>query len=83
MVVPLLQVRDLPEDLYEKLSAVAAADNCSIAQETIVLLRKALGLQEERSLRRKKFFEEIKTRKIVGVNSFPDAVALVREDRER
>ena len=81
--MPLLQVRDLPEDLYEKLSAVAAADNRSIAQETIVLLRKALGLQEERMLRRKKLFEEIKSRKVPGIGSFPDAAALIREDRER
>lgn len=81
--MPLLQVRDLPEELYETLSLVAAADNRSIAQETIVLLRKALGLREERIARRKKLFEEIQSRKIPNVDSFPDAAELVREDRER
>jgi len=53
--MPLLQVRDMPEDLYEKLSYVAEKENRSIAQETIVLLRKALSLQEERKLRRSTF----------------------------
>ena len=37
--MPLLQVRDIPEDLYEKLAKVAQMENRSIAQETIVLLQ--------------------------------------------
>lgn len=81
--MPLLQVRDLPEDLYEKLSAVAIADNRSIAQETIVLLRKALGQQEERRARRKKLFQEIRARKVPEIDSFPDAADLIMADRER
>jgi len=81
--MPLLQVKDLPEDVYEKLSLVAAADNRSIAQETIVLLRKALGMKKERRARRKKLFEEIRSRKIPNVDSFPDAAELIREDRTR
>ena len=41
--MPLLQVRDIPEDLYKKLADVAEQDNRSIAQETIVLLKEALN----------------------------------------
>lgn len=81
--MPLLQVRDLPDDVYEKLSMVAAADNRSIAQETIVLLRKALGMKEERTARRRKLFEEIRSRKLSNTGSFPDAAELIREDRDR
>lgn len=81
--MPLLQVRDLPEDLYEKLSLVAAADNRSLAQETIVLLRKALGLEQERIARRRKLLEEIRSRKIPRVDDLPDPADLIREDRER
>lgn len=81
--MPLLQVRDLPEDLYEKLSLVAAADNRSLAQETIVLLRKALGLEQERIARRRKLLEEISSRKIPRVDDLPDPADLIREDRER
>jgi plasmid stability protein len=51
--MPLLQVRDIPEDLYEKLSLVAKAENRSIAQETIVLLRSALNQKQERIAQRK------------------------------
>ena len=81
--MPLLQVRNLPDDLYEKLSSVAAADNRRIAQETIVLLRKALELKGERVARRKQLFEEIQSRTIPNVDSFPDAAELIRKDRER
>jgi plasmid stability protein len=81
--MPLLQVRDIPEDLYEKLSRVAEADNRSIAQETIVLLKKALGYKEERIARRKRIFAEIKANKIANADKFPDPAELIREDRER
>jgi len=81
--MPLLQVRDVPEDLYERLSRTAEADNRSISQETIVLLRKALNLKEERIVRRKKLFEEIKKNKIFNVDKFPSAADLIREDRDR
>jgi len=81
--MPLLQVRDIPENLYEKLARTAEADNRSIAQETIVLLKKALNLKEERISRRKKLFEEIKQNKILNVDNFPSAADLIREDRDR
>ena len=81
--MPLLQVRDMPEDLYEKLSQVAEADHRSIAQETIILLKKALNLTDERKARRKRVLEEIKERKIPNSDKFPDPAELIREDRNR
>jgi len=81
--MPLLQVRDIPNDLYEKLSRVAEEDNRSIAQETVVLLKKALDYSEERILRRKRILVEIQKFKIENVDKFPDPVKLIREDRER
>ena len=81
--MPLLLVRDVPMDLYEKLSQVAEAENRSIAQETIVLLKKALNYQEERIARRKQVLNDIKNTKIPNVDSFPSSVDLIREDRDR
>jgi len=81
--MPLLQVRDMPQDLYEKLSQVAASENRSIAQETIYLLKKALNYKEERIARRRKLLEEIKKARISNGDAFPDPVALIREDRDR
>ncbi len=81
--MPLLQVRDVPKELYEKLSQVAEAENRSIAQQTLVLLKKALDFKEERLARRRRVLEEITSRKVPNVDAFPDPVALIREDRER
>ena len=81
--MPLLQVRDVPVELYETLSRVAESENRSIAQETIVLLKKALNYQEERGARRKRVLDEIKSMKFTNTDSFPDPADLIREDRER
>ena len=42
--MPLLQVRDIPKELYETISKVAQIENRSISQQTIVLLKVALNL---------------------------------------
>ena len=77
-----LQVRDIPADLYENLTKVAKMENRSIAQETIVLLRAALNLKEERKSRRKKVLEEIGEINLNNVEKFPDPELLIREDRD-
>jgi len=81
--MPLLQVRDVPEDLYERLSQIAEQDNRSITQETIVLLKKALNYKESRISRRKRILSEIRNDVIDEPNNFPDPAILIREDRER
>ncbi|WP_304226443.1 hypothetical protein [Gracilinema caldarium] len=81
--MPLLQVRDVPEDLYERLSQIAEQENRSITQETIVLLRKALNYKESRISRRKRILSEIRNDIIIDSNRFPDPAVLIREDRER
>lgn len=81
--MPLLQVRDMPEDLYKTLAEIAKQDNRSIAQETIVLLKRALNYQESRQSRRKRILAEINNNPIEAVEEFPDPAELIREDRER
>lgn len=81
--MPLLQVRDLPEDLYRVLADIAKQDNRSIAQETIVLLKKALNYRESQQARRRRVLNEINDNPIKNVEAFPDPVDLIREDRER
>ena len=81
--MPLLQVRDIPEDLYEKLAKVAQMENRSIAQETIVLLRSALDQKDERLARRKRILQEIDEIDLGNVDDFPSPALLIREDRDR
>jgi len=79
----LLQVRDVPDELYERLSRVAESEHRSISQETIVLLKKALEFQQERRSRRKSVLAQIKATKLPNTHTFPDPAQLLREDRER
>jgi len=81
--MPLLQVRDFPEDIYEEITFEARRQNRTIAQQTIVLIKK--GLQEEVSNRERRRLAIEKTfSRNVPVNAkSTDYVGLVREDRER
>jgi hypothetical protein len=81
--MPSLQVRDVPRELYETIERVAQMENRSIAQQTIVLLKNALNLTDERTARRKSALKEIDNLHIEGADSLPDPVALIREDRDR
>jgi len=44
--MPLLQVRECPEDIYRKISYVAKNENRTIAQQVVVLLEKSLELNK-------------------------------------
>jgi hypothetical protein len=81
--MPLLQVRDIPKELYETLSRVAQMENRSIPQQTIVLLKKALNITNERTARRKSVLQEIDNLHIKNAGQFPDPAKLTREDRDR
>jgi len=81
--MPLLQVRDFPAELYEKISRVADAENRSIPQQTIVLLKNALAAGTEPRKRRKAVLREIAGFDIEGSGTFPDSAMMLREDRDR
>jgi hypothetical protein len=81
--MPLLQVRDFPKELYDTLSRVAHAENRSITQQTIVLLKTALSITQERKTRRKAVLLEIDNLNIKNTDGFPDPAKLTREDRDR
>jgi hypothetical protein len=81
--MPLLQVRDCPDDIYKEISMVAHKQNRTIAQQTIVLLKKGLGLDESNKERRKTTLERIQARTIPDELKKIDFVKLIREDRDR
>jgi hypothetical protein len=80
--MPLLQVRDIPQELYETISQVAKIENRSISQQTIVLLKNALNITQERKIRRKYTLQEIDSLNIAH-SELPDPAQYTREDRDR
>jgi len=83
--MPSLQVRDLPEHIYQKIVQLADYERRSITQETIVLLEKALEIEKQNKERRKVLFNSIlnETSKNNQTQNVLDPIPLIREDRER
>jgi predicted nuclease of restriction endonuclease-like RecB superfamily len=81
--MPLLQVRDCPEDVYQKITLVARREKRTIAQQVIVLLENSLGQEQSNLERRQKLMEKINRRSISDEVKKIDVVALIREDRDR
>jgi hypothetical protein len=81
--MPLLQVRDCPEDLYKKISIHARRQNRTIAQQILVILEKGLGQEISNNERRKQLLDKIEKREVPKNVSKIDDVALIREDRNR
>ncbi|MFW6308637.1 MAG: hypothetical protein ACOC1S_01325 [bacterium] len=82
--MPTLQVRNLPEHIYNKIVELAKEDRRSITQETIILLEKALEMEKQNKKHRKKLLNKIiNETKSDNLDNVPDPVPLIREDRQR
>ncbi len=81
--MPSLQIRDLPPDVYDALSARAEAEHRSLAQQAVCELRRIpeLAVRE----RRMRVLAEIRAElQRNGLRPLPaDPAELIREDRER
>jgi hypothetical protein len=81
--MPLLQVRDFPADIYEEISFEAKRQNRTIAQQTIVLIKKGLGEEISQREQRLLLLDEIMRRDVPESAKAIDPVKLIREDRDR
>jgi len=81
--MPLLQVRDVPQDIYDEISLEAKRQYRTIAQQTIVLIKKGLGHELSNLERRKLLLEEISKMHVPEAAKKVDRVKWIREDRER
>jgi plasmid stability protein len=80
----LLQVRNMPTDLYSALSIKAERERRSVAQETIVLLREALKTPANHQERLATIFRTVNANppQKLGHETDLDPVDLVRQDRD-
>ena len=77
-----LQVRELPEHIYQRLKQEAKAEHRSIAQQAVVTLARGLGLEENPRQKRGKILDSVRTHAITD-RKLPDPVKLIRQDRKR
>lgn len=81
--MPSLQVRDLPADVHEALVRTARAQGRSVAQQSVVALRSALGLDVDATARRRALFDRLGSQHPVDWSQLTDPSDLIREDRDR
>jgi hypothetical protein len=81
--MPLLQVRDFPEDVYEEITFEARRQNRTIAQQTIILIKKGLGEEMSNKERRRLAVERTFARNVPQNVKSVDYVQFIREDRDR
>jgi hypothetical protein len=82
-IMPLLQVRDFPADIYEEIKFEAKRQHRTIAQQTVVLIKD--GLEKEISGRERRLMalERSRNRVIPEEAKNFDFVKSIREDRNR
>jgi plasmid stability protein len=78
--MPTLQIRDLPEDVYQGVSIAARAEQRSLSQQAVVELRRALKLDGVPD--RDKVLKMLMRSERRLPASFESPEALLREDRE-
>lgn len=78
--VPILQIRDLPDDVYQRVGAAARAEQRSLSQQAVVELRRALGMEAED--RRAAVLQSLRAsgRRLAAGAMSPEAMQ--REDRD-
>lgn len=82
--MPSLQVRELPEHIYQKLKETADTEHRSLAQQAIIALAKGLDLELDPKRRRQFVLLQVKERQIhYSGKPLQDAVDIVNEDRKR
>jgi len=82
--MPLLQVKDFPENIYSLLQQRARAEHRSFSQEVVATLAKGLNLSVAHKARREQILQEIEKNPMVPQKvTTLDPVELIREDRQR
>ena len=76
----LIQIRDVPENIYRKLVAEATRERRSISRQSLAALARGLEVEIDPKVRRKLLLAKIKDNKLLKVS---DPVKMIREDRRR
>ena len=79
----MIQVRNVPENIYNALVEQARSERRSLAQQAILVLARGLNVEADQKARRRKVIEAIRASDHTPYVNLPDPVKLIREDRNR
>ena len=77
-----LHVRNIPDDLYARLHAIASSENQSLSAEVVRLLAEAVEDRQRRG-NQKRVLAGLRRRRFVPRPGTPESLELLREDRAR
>jgi plasmid stability protein len=81
--MPTLQIRELPEDLYNALKVAAEQERRSLSQQAIVTLARGLELTGSHRLRRQAVLARLSQQSDTSDTHLPaDLTVYIREDRD-
>ena len=79
-----LQVRDMPDQIYEKLKKEARKKHRSLAQQALITLAKGLETSDNPKERRTILLDSLSTEQRTNNQyNLSDPVKIIRQDRER
>lgn len=81
--MPSLQIRDMPEDLYNSLKLKAEMDHRSLAQQAVILLSEALTARGRASFRRIEALRKMRLHKVQTKSKDISIIDMIHEDRRR
>jgi hypothetical protein len=81
--MPLIQLRDVPEHIYRRLSEQAKTERRSLSQQTIAVLARGLEVEVDPKERRRRVLEEIRRNSGGPRRNVPDFAKWIREDRDQ
>jgi ATP-dependent Lon protease len=82
VIMPLLQVRDFPDDIYKEISYIARRQKRTIAQEVITLIKKGLGEETSNRERVSATLERINSWEVPETVKALDPAQVIRKMRE-
>lgn len=81
--MPLIQVRDVPDQIYEMLVEKAKKERRSLAQQTVAVLARGLQVELDAKARRQAVLEAVRAGAPARRRKLTDPAKLIGEDRRR
>jgi plasmid stability protein len=80
--MPILHIRNIPIDLYERIRSLAQARNRSLSVQVVTMLSEAVKRQENR-ISQANVLASIRRRRFISPTKTCSSLDLLREDRTR
>lgn len=80
--MPILQVHDLPDEIYSQIYLLAQKEHRTIGQQTILMLQDSIDKRIGNKSKRQLVFKKMEDLNIEA-DQLTNPVVLLREDRER